>query len=87
MRNVLSQHAKFTLINLEVDHLEKIFKAERRIQSILISTHHQTPKIRSNMVGVWQFRAFLLQVVEYEGGVANGIRTRNNKLHKLGLYH
>ena len=22
-----------------------------------------------------------------EDGVANGIRTRNNKLHKLGLYH
>jgi hypothetical protein len=22
-----------------------------------------------------------------ENGVANGIRTRNNKLHKLGLYH
>ncbi len=22
-----------------------------------------------------------------EGGVANGIRTRNIKLHKLGLYH
>ena len=22
-----------------------------------------------------------------EGGVADGIRTRNNKLHKLGLYH
>ncbi len=22
-----------------------------------------------------------------ENGVANGTRTRNNKLHKLGLYH
>ena len=22
-----------------------------------------------------------------EDGVADGIRTRNNKLHKLGLYH
>jgi hypothetical protein len=22
-----------------------------------------------------------------KGGVADGIRTRNNKLHKLGLYH
>jgi hypothetical protein len=22
-----------------------------------------------------------------KGGVANGTRTRNNKLHKLGLYH
>ena len=22
-----------------------------------------------------------------ENGVADGIRTRNNKLHKLGLYH
>ena len=24
---------------------------------------------------------------EAKNGVADGIRTRNNKLHKLGLYH
>ena len=26
-------------------------------------------------------------LTENENGVADGIRTRNNKLHKLGLYH
>jgi hypothetical protein len=30
---------------------------------------------------------FVLQVIENKHGVADGIRTRNNKLHKLGLYH
>jgi hypothetical protein len=25
--------------------------------------------------------------LQMEDGVADGIRTRNNKLHKLGLYH
>ena len=29
----------------------------------------------------------LMRASEGEGGVADGIRTRNNKLHKLGLYH
>ena len=29
----------------------------------------------------------LRQFVILKNGVANGTRTRNNKLHKLGLYH
>lgn len=29
----------------------------------------------------------LLWEIRRENGVANGTRTRNNKLHKLGLYH
>ena len=28
-----------------------------------------------------------LHFMQAKDGVANGIRTRNNKLHKLGLYH
>jgi hypothetical protein len=38
----------------------------------------------------WEFQAICLIAGKrhFEGnGVANGIRTRNNKLHKLGLYH
>ena len=27
------------------------------------------------------------KITIFEDGVADGIRTRNNKLHKLGLYH
>jgi hypothetical protein len=29
----------------------------------------------------------LIPTWKSEHGVADGIRTRNNKLHKLGLYH
>ena len=32
-------------------------------------------------------RLVLLRAKSCVDGVANGIRTRNNKLHKLGLYH
>jgi hypothetical protein len=32
-------------------------------------------------------RDFILEFGKDEDGVADGIRTRNNKLHKLGLYH
>ena len=30
---------------------------------------------------------FLQAAFDRKDGVADGIRTRNNKLHKLGLYH
>jgi len=32
-------------------------------------------------------RHFSSSLCSDENGVADGIRTRNNKLHKLGLYH
>ena len=32
----------------------------------------------------WKYRPTIFNI---EAGVADGIRTRNNKLHKLGLYH
>ena len=37
--------------------------------------------------GVFCVQGFLPQAANDEDGVADGIRTRNNKLHKLGLYH
>ena len=71
---------------------EKIFDAEKLIHQTLFFRHRQTPITSSNTGEfVATFRgnsqSDLRKLFMEKGGVANGTRTRNNKLHKLGLYH
>jgi hypothetical protein len=46
----------------------------------------QNSEMRTALTVQFYFSKVKEWLVE-EDGVADGIRTRNNKLHKLGLYH